>query len=333
MSRRLDEIDAVRGFAILLVVLGHSITKVPVDLQSNYYLEILSHVITSFHMPLFFFLSGYCFKYVSDYKNRIKNIIIRFGVPYIFYNILDTLPRTILGNGLITETKSLYTSIFDVMFCGGKLWYLYSLAIMLIIYTLWYSLINKSNKIKCFTLLLFIVLAELRINCDLFTINKLTAYSCYFLLGDIVKNLPFNIFEYRNKTIVNISTVCLLVFLVSAAICGNFSMRVGIAVIGIMMSIGCSYNYIFVRLFKYWGKISLQIYMLNSMVIMVSRTVAFRLLGITNPYLTFVFNFICGFCGSWAIFYFIINKSKILRFVYGLKSATPPINLRRDIQT
>lgn len=71
IRNRIDEIDAIRGFGIILVVVGHSITKVPVDLQSNYYLALLARFIYYFHMPLFFFISGYCFKSDVDYSNRV----------------------------------------------------------------------------------------------------------------------------------------------------------------------------------------------------------------------------------------------------------------------
>lgn len=46
---RYDQVDTVRGIAILLVVLGHSIGYITVP---------LNRLILTFHMPLFFFISG-----------------------------------------------------------------------------------------------------------------------------------------------------------------------------------------------------------------------------------------------------------------------------------
>ena len=34
-NKRIIEVDLLRGIAIVLVVLGHSITKIPVDIQST----------------------------------------------------------------------------------------------------------------------------------------------------------------------------------------------------------------------------------------------------------------------------------------------------------
>ena len=45
---RYEHIDIARGIAILLVILGHSCTT----------LDGVNRVILSFHMPLFFLLSG-----------------------------------------------------------------------------------------------------------------------------------------------------------------------------------------------------------------------------------------------------------------------------------
>ena len=49
MKIRNSSIDVAKGIAIILVVLGHSIAEPTVPLNK---------FILSFHMPLFFFLSG-----------------------------------------------------------------------------------------------------------------------------------------------------------------------------------------------------------------------------------------------------------------------------------
>lgn len=74
MTDRNSYIDAIKGLGIFLVVLGHHKT-------------ILSEYIYSFHMPLFFLLSGIFHKNYSNYKifleKKIKNLII----PYFIFSI------------------------------------------------------------------------------------------------------------------------------------------------------------------------------------------------------------------------------------------------------
>lgn len=73
MNNRLLYLDSLRGFAILLVVVGHLI-------QFNYNDGLLNpvfNIIYSFHMPLFFFLSG-CSRNVYENTKGIGVTSIRY---------------------------------------------------------------------------------------------------------------------------------------------------------------------------------------------------------------------------------------------------------------
>lgn len=83
---RIDWVDALRGFAIILVFLGHVGTPAPLKIW-----------LYSFHLPLFFFLSGYVFnvrdeeKFLGFLKRKIKRIIvpmIGFFLLIIAFNTL-----------------------------------------------------------------------------------------------------------------------------------------------------------------------------------------------------------------------------------------------------
>ncbi len=68
---RIRYFDIAKGIAILLVIMGHSVR-----------IEVVSHFIFSFHMPLFFLISGFFF------KKRPQEICIKINakrllVPYI----------------------------------------------------------------------------------------------------------------------------------------------------------------------------------------------------------------------------------------------------------
>ena len=57
---RQNYIDVMRGIGILLVMLGHSIATIN---------EPTNKLILSFHMPLFFFISGCCFT-IENLRSR-----------------------------------------------------------------------------------------------------------------------------------------------------------------------------------------------------------------------------------------------------------------------
>ena len=86
MSERLKYIDSLRGFAIFLVVLGHSMAwtypnwQIALD-SGNISTMLWWRIIYSFHMPLFFFVSALLYKPgvpFSTLKKRFVNLLIPF---------------------------------------------------------------------------------------------------------------------------------------------------------------------------------------------------------------------------------------------------------------
>lgn len=65
MKERIEEIDWLRGFATFLVILGHSIIVYPINLHEIPWCNVLYEFISSFHMPLFFVISGFCCQKVN----------------------------------------------------------------------------------------------------------------------------------------------------------------------------------------------------------------------------------------------------------------------------
>jgi fucose 4-O-acetylase-like acetyltransferase len=102
-KKRIDYIDALKGFAILLVVMGHVLANVCHDdwnaaLQGGGQSMILWKFIYSFHMPLFMFCSGLVFKFentsiansVLVVKKRFMGLILPYlGMGAFAYILLD----------------------------------------------------------------------------------------------------------------------------------------------------------------------------------------------------------------------------------------------------
>lgn len=77
-SKRISWVDHSKALAIILVVLGHT-AGLPI---------LAVKLIYSFHMPLFFFLSGYLLKESRlqlNFPGYLKHFAKRLLVPYIFY--------------------------------------------------------------------------------------------------------------------------------------------------------------------------------------------------------------------------------------------------------
>lgn len=91
---RNKQIDVMRGIAILLVILGHSIGYV----DNN-----LNKCILAFHMPLFFILSGLLAK---DFYNLDQNMF-----NYLFYKIKKML-KYIIIYGIIYTLYDIVINFF-----------------------------------------------------------------------------------------------------------------------------------------------------------------------------------------------------------------------------
>lgn len=89
MRQRLAYFDNLKGFAILLVVLGHCIQSC----GTGEHYRFLFNLIYAFHMPLFMAVSGY-FGYRSGDINllsRTKKNVVRLMVPYFAWGGLSLL--------------------------------------------------------------------------------------------------------------------------------------------------------------------------------------------------------------------------------------------------
>lgn len=82
MLQRIDYLDIAKGFGIIFVILGHCMLGHNSSLHS---------VLYSFHMPLFFFISGICFSgkysFVSLAVKRFRQMIL----PTIWFSLISVL--------------------------------------------------------------------------------------------------------------------------------------------------------------------------------------------------------------------------------------------------
>lgn len=79
---RVKSIDVAKGIGIVLVVAGHIHSQFHIDLQPAY------NIITLFHVPLFFFISGIFYNESTPFTTFVIKKIPRLFIPYLFVNIL-----------------------------------------------------------------------------------------------------------------------------------------------------------------------------------------------------------------------------------------------------
>lgn len=153
--KRIQYIDILRAIAIILVIIGH----IPYpDFNAE-----LHKWIYSFHIPLFFFVSGISLSFTNYQKLNLKTILkkrfIHICSPYFIWTIVLALPNI----SLMTIPKILYgthQSIGSVS--NSSLWFLpvLFLATVLLDFILYFFYKRKLIKYLPITLatLLFIVI-------------------------------------------------------------------------------------------------------------------------------------------------------------------------------
>ncbi|MDO4308534.1 MAG: acyltransferase family protein, partial [Eubacteriales bacterium] len=77
-KERMHWVDIARGFFMIAIVLGHVF-------HSGY----LRHWVFSYHVPAFFFLAGYCFKYIQDVQQFIKKKVRTIVIPYLIFSLMS----------------------------------------------------------------------------------------------------------------------------------------------------------------------------------------------------------------------------------------------------
>ena len=130
MEQRYIYIDRLKGLSIILVVIGHILSFSMIGGRNP-----INTVITSFHMPLFMFLSGLVIKEPKTGKFLIKRLLLLL-VPFLVVGLLFNL--------CINDT---FESFFANGFKKGY-WYLWVLAIYYIL-----LLPTKINVIRRFSII------------------------------------------------------------------------------------------------------------------------------------------------------------------------------------
>ncbi len=302
---RIGYIDALKGFAILCVVLGH-IADGYLDgntfPESSYMLYCIYNVIYAFHMPLFMMISGfvYCTAYFDDSglpnQKRIHRQILNLVAVYFIFSIPFGLFKVACGR-LVNKG----VNIKDVLMVWAKpitpYWYLYALIGLYLIFSI--KKINLFDESICIAILLCVSLVSSFIHFKYFALTNIMYYSIFFYIGMLYK---------KNKSL-NSGWLVVALFVFSVVLMAMFwdkAYDTGTAIgylpiaklfvaLGIILAIWFVFEHIgFLSnnsLLKLCGKYSLEIYVIHCVFTAGFRTI-FPKIGITNVYLSIIFNFI-----------------------------------------
>lgn len=213
-------IDIMKGIGVYLVIMGHMV-------RSDQVGEGVWSYIYSFHMPMFFIISGYLFKVKENYtwlrflKNKTKHILIPytvlFFVSFFFYNAIMEFKVDELKNiGSLIKAYFLSGNYLDQSSVGNfPLWFLPLLFIAINVF----YFISKIKNIRLF-IVTIIAVAILSIPFQslfeqycILQINVLPVAIVFMAIGYMFKRL-----QNRIKDDYRITLLCFLIGMIIAAL-------------------------------------------------------------------------------------------------------------------
>ncbi len=347
MPKRIEYLDIAKGIGILLVVLGHN------DLKTNF--PFFYHFIYSFHVPLFFFLSGYFINTsisFLEYSTKRFHAVLK---PYLFTILLIYFASVSFGNmgfqnALLRIAKALYGSFFYIDW--GQLWFLPNLFVVSLYAFLF---IRMTGKLKNRWITWGLLLATLAISLVFlhtfypfslsifgkdyqlyglpFSLDILLLNGFFFLLGNEVRQVTSE--KTFTPVLLLIGAAIGLILLnlffpysvdVAKRIYDSFFVNTAEAILGILSVLTLS-RQIELRaprlasLFKYLGNISLIILLFH---VPIQGFWGDKVLALTNSLLlSTLVGFVMGVLGPVLIYEIFIRSNPVGSFWFGRKAETP----------
>lgn len=125
MNKRLTYMDIFRGMGISLMIMGH------IGFGKHF-----DHFIHAFHMPMFFFISGFFYDNKKNFSVYVKNKAKRLLIPYISFGIGHYVLWLIVNwnECSLTPLLHLLYENTDDLPIAGALWFLTSLFLTELLY-------------------------------------------------------------------------------------------------------------------------------------------------------------------------------------------------------
>ena len=322
-SIRQDWLDYLKAYAIIMVVLGHSVHYYGiVNLNS---IEILLYsIVTTVHVPLFFVCSGYLCK-KQPLNTYYKKKIFRIIIPFITFVIFKLIYGIFISSEF-THSKSVSGQIINAFMTGSLYWFIYAIFIMYIIAPFFWRGDVKRRLYVTFFILFIVntVLGNCEINkvwdIEIFQIGRVLFFFIYFIVGMICKCNENLINKIKNKPLYTFFSTLMIVAL-SYGVYNKYNMNQFLT--KVLLSLSLMYLlYILtvnmpknISFLKIVGKYSVQIYFFDSFFKVILFTIFGKFMTITLfvSIIIAIINIIlsCLVCE-------IIRKIPYIRIMFGL---------------
>lgn len=203
----LNWIDVLKGLGIILVILGH--LRLSPELVNYIYL---------FHMPLFFFISGYLMN-IDSYKSfnqLVKKKARTLLIPYITFSIISIICYSIIGQSDIDVSKTILSFVEgkrNEIYFNVPLWFLVGLFVVELMFYSLKKVVGNDILLLTLTIIInFVAVVFLKVIETpnlIWSIDTAMYYLLYYQIGNL-----FRVYQNRIniKKTLNRATIGIFVF-------------------------------------------------------------------------------------------------------------------------
>lgn len=305
-SNRIAWLDALKGFAILCVIIGHIIERMETGIGSvNVLLHFINYFLNGMHIYVFFMVSG--FLYAESERKKlmesqsysvtfIKKKFFDLMVPYLIFAVLVYIGKIIFAQFVVVQVSALDLLLIFIR-PVAFLWFIYVLFIIYMLVLLIEKLSLFDNKPLMIVAIAFIIL-YLVFNPNNVLIRKTLCDFLFFVVGILICDHKKVL---DNKGIWIVSSIVTVVFSFICYFYGKNEIII-LDVLYVIESVASSFfffqtfymlkNYKFKVLDKF-GNESLYLYIIHPVVLNFVRMI-FILLGYKNSTIWLICLFITG---------------------------------------
>lgn len=212
VEKRFDFIDYAKTIGIFLICIGHFLPEG----------SLLKIIFYSFHVPIFFIISGFLFKreefHFELYFEKQVNRILK---PYIIYFIISALLYIFIEPKKLLQLPEMFLMLNGRTLWNDPLWFLPVIFFSNCLLGLLYQLLQKWGK-KAFNSILFFVCCGMffftflfdyfNIKSTPFAVNLLVHMFGYACIGVSIRTIYDKFSRFKNETKKIFSILCTIVF-------------------------------------------------------------------------------------------------------------------------
>lgn len=323
-------VDALKGYACVLVVFGHvimGIRKCGIDIP--YGAKNIEDFIWTFHVALFMLLSGYVYHVTGEWKSKgnrisfLKHKFINLAIPYFAFSCVYIVINVFISGSASNSEMSMTSIIWLWKKPIAQYWFLYDLFFLFTAFTV----LNRWLKNWQITF----VLTAIYIVCSMFHVDIPMPFAAMvrmvlpFGVGASIDELYVDKISNVKKCLYVIAHIIIVEIFLYYSLEKYKIIDLAVSLLGCMSSIAvisCIVKSDFMnKVLLFICKYSFPIYLLHTIFTAGIRTVLVKC-GIDNYFLHVLIGTICGFlfpvmgaiiCNKIDIFNFWFYPAKILK--------------------